>query len=347
MPVVLPYLETTAAGGSEVRAFVQEALETARPPLDEAERLLASQDEAMQLRKAWDEVGGRLLLLGRDLGAWAIDRGARMLVQDLGRGTRQLRAWYEGDDAESDSGDGRGTKGTVGGSAAHAQLLRDAKQRLQARLDSRPPARPRADSGSESGPSKLQALINHLRERQPRKCLIFVQRRVSSKLLAEALQSELEESSWSVDWVCSAGSVGVCVGRGSDKLSEPEVNRRLDSFRGGLRVLVSTAILEEGIDVPECDAVVDFDGATTSRQFQQRGGRARAAKNASYAHLLCTNSTDSNGYDEQGYRNMLGWNEMTVRLLAHAPDRQPPPPRPAAQARAIPGPIPKSKAYHP
>ena len=53
MPVMLPYLESPGKEACEVGAFVLEALEMARPPLDEAERLLASQDEAVALRAAF------------------------------------------------------------------------------------------------------------------------------------------------------------------------------------------------------------------------------------------------------------------------------------------------------
>ena len=56
-------------------------------------------------------------------------------------------------------------------------------------------------------------------------------------------------------------------------------------FRACLRVLVSTSIVEEGIDVPECDAVISFDHAITSRELQQRHGRARAP-NSAYLSML-------------------------------------------------------------
>ena len=50
----------------------------------------------------------------------------------------------------------------------------------------------------------------------------------------------------------------------------------IDSFRGSTRLLVSTSIIEEGIDVPECDCVISFDAAMSNRELQQRSGRARA-----------------------------------------------------------------------
>ena len=90
--------------------------------------------------------------------------------------------------------------------------------------------------------------------------------------------------------------------------------------------------MEEGIDVPECDAVFDFDNATTSRQQQQRAGRARA-KLASYAYLVGAGSDE-----EKQYNNLRGWNAMAKRLLTERDSttgevrRRPSPPTPCAAA---------------
>jgi len=47
-------------------------------------------------------------------------------------------------------------------------------------------------------------------------------------------------------------------------------------FRHGkIQVLISTDVLEEGIDIPNCNLIVRFDPAETFRSYVQARGRAR------------------------------------------------------------------------
>jgi hypothetical protein len=135
-------------------------------------------------------------------------------------------------------------------------------------------------------------------------------------------------------------------GPGSSTYSESQLERVFSAFRADLRLLVSTSILEEGIDVPECDAVVDFDVVTSTRQGQQRKGRARA-QNASYAVL---GSSDTALEKRQQNEHVRLMQEMTVAVIApceQRPDRPDPPDLPSPeQARA--NIEPKSiRTYHP
>ena len=55
-----------------------------------------------------------------------------------------------------------------------------------------------------------------------------------------------------------------------------EQDEIIRKFRGGeIRLLVSTSVLEEGIDVSECDLVIRFGGSVNLIQFIQSRGRAR------------------------------------------------------------------------
>ncbi len=66
----------------------------------------------------------------------------------------------------------------------------------------------------------------------------------------------------------------------------------LQNFRdGAFNVLVSTSVVEEGVDVRKCNLVVKFDGIANYREYVQSKGRARAA-NSSYIVLANTYSAE-------------------------------------------------------
>ena len=92
----------------------------------------------------------------------------------------------------------------------------------------------------------------------------------------------------------------------------------IGAFKRDLRVLVATSIVEEGMDVPECDLVIDFDKAMTSREQQQRSGRARAH--------LATYVTFIPGGDDKLLRQhaqLNAWNVLTREVLnREGPDKR-------------------------
>jgi ERCC4-related helicase len=305
----------------ETACFAYRALCDAKPKLAEATERGLSHTEATEFLEAWDKCVKRAVEVSEPFGAWALDWCARMFEDDLSRGARRL-SWY---DKPMDEEDER--QKFVGGTDAHAYLLSAAQTKLKQQLRTRAKALPEAAVGG-----KLHTLIEYLLTRAPRKCLIFVQQRVSCPLLVDAIKALLGESvgAHRIDWVCRPGRVGVSPsGPGSSTYSEGQLGQALGAFRADLRILVSTSILEEGIDVPECDAVIDFDGATSTRQGQQRKGRARA-KNASYAYLV---ASDKAPELRRNYENVRRMNEMTVERIARRSERPSPQMLSAKEAR--------------
>ena len=324
-PIVLEHAPSPSdwIAASETARFAYHAIVDAKPTLGEATSRGLSTADATDLLDAWDRCLTRALEVSEPFGPWALDWCARMLENDLSRGARRL-SWYDKamDEEERE-------QKSVGGTDAHAALLSEAQAKLKQRLASRPKAPPEAVPGG-----KLDTLLTHLQTHAPRKCLVFVQQRVSCSLLVDAVRALLSErADWSgrIDWVCRPGKVGVSPsGPGSSRYTDGQLQQALSAFRASLRLLVSTSILEEGIDVPECDAVVDFDGAMSTRQGQQRKGRARA-KNASYAYLVSAGSALEL---RERYQNVRLMNEMTVALIALRAERPSPPITTAEQARS-------------
>ncbi len=71
----------------------------------------------------------------------------------------------------------------------------------------------------------------------------------------------------------------------------------LESFRsGGFKILVTSKVLNEGVDVPEASVAIVFSGSGTVREHVQRLGRILRAKEGKQAVLYELISADTNEY---------------------------------------------------
>ncbi|XP_068758712.1 uncharacterized protein [Montipora capricornis] len=71
----------------------------------------------------------------------------------------------------------------------------------------------------------------------------------------------------------------------------------LKNFNSGLtKLLISTSVLEEGLDVPECNLVVRFEGAATLRGFVQTRGRASRRPDSKFV-VICDESEKKEAQD--------------------------------------------------
>ncbi|XP_076046340.1 endoribonuclease Dicer-like isoform X2 [Oratosquilla oratoria] len=108
-------------------------------------------------------------------------------------------------------------------------------------------------------------------------CIIFVEQRCMAKLLYDLLQ-KVKPYENKLDYLNPAYVVGS--NHSLDiKLAQLELKKQtetLDKFRKGkFNVIVSTSVLEEGIDVPVCNVIIRFDPPSNFRSYVQARGRAR------------------------------------------------------------------------
>lgn len=122
-------------------------------------------------------------------------------------------------------------------------------------------------------------------------CIIFVRSRVEVLALSNWIQNvsskfpeyNFIKSDFAVGLAATLASKWACI----TKRKPNTQSRMLDDFRKGhLNTIVTTSVLEEGIDLPVCSTVIRYDEAPTFRVYVQSRGRARQ-KVSSYVSL-CT-----------------------------------------------------------
>lgn len=151
------------------------------------------------------------------------------------------------------------------------QYLADKLQGIQAPQPSEKPAN-RTDVSE-----KFQRLLIELLAPQEKTVvgIIFVKERATAVVLSALLSAlpairELYRIGFMV------GTSNYASRRCIYDLSEEHDLQTLQNFRSGkINLLVATAVLEEGIDVPACNLVVCYDMPATPKGFIQRRGRAR------------------------------------------------------------------------
>ena len=76
-----------------------------------------------------------------------------------------------------------------------------------------------------------------------------------------------------------------------------EQEKLLKEFRKGkCKLLISTSVLEEGLDVPECNLVIRFEGAATLRAMVQTRGRASRRRDSKFV-VICNEKQERDARD--------------------------------------------------
>ncbi|KAM7206299.1 hypothetical protein V8F33_000585 [Rhypophila sp. PSN 637] len=131
---------------------------------------------------------------------------------------------------------------------------------------------------------KMEVLLSILQQdREDPMGIVFVKERATVAVVAHILSIHpLIRGRYRVGSVVGSSTMP---GKRRDflDLSRKEDLLSLERFRlRKFNLLVATSVLEEGIDVPECNLVICFDEITSPKAFIQRRGRARMAKSQLY-----------------------------------------------------------------
>lgn len=276
-----------------------------------------------------------LLMLGQRLRADASDRNARRSVYDAvsvqaralklqhalelaeTQGTPSLRSFLDRLVEEATS---------TAGSKASRDLVREPE--FDACL-----ALARADQSTPPKQLRLVALVRETLALGARRVLIFANYRETADQIVARLTN--------VPDVRAERFVGHARAAGEAGLTKKQQGAVVDRFRSGdINVLVATAVGEEGLDLPQTDAVILHEPVPSAIRFVQRRGRT-GRRSDGRLFVLLTEGTRDMTYHYSALRRERKMNEnlAAVRRLRPLPGATPEPP-PVAKPTPVPTPRP-------
>ena len=140
---------------------------------------------------------------------------------------------------------------------------------------------------------ELQNFIHKVESDETSRGIIFVKMRKTAYKLCERLRQDTE--------ICQRLNPAFLVGhgKGSDGMDwRGEQEEVLKKFRSGeVKLLVSTSVLEEGLDVPVCNQVIRFDSAITLRALVQSRGRASRRPDSRFVVICSDTKEQTDSFD--------------------------------------------------
>ncbi|KAL2153195.1 hypothetical protein VTH82DRAFT_4350 [Thermothelomyces myriococcoides] len=138
--------------------------------------------------------------------------------------------------------------------------------------------------------SKVILLLRILREQfrgasHHRRCIVFVRRRNTASLLADLLQQPEMKIQGLVPGLLVGGGRAE-TSYGNAKVTYHDHVRTIYKFKKGeINCIFATSVAEEGLDIPDCNAIIRFDLNDTVIQYIQSRGRARQ-EGSIYIHMV-------------------------------------------------------------
>lgn len=162
---------------------------------------------------------------------------------------------------------------------------------------------------------KVQALLKFIRktsaQKKDMKGLIFVQRRFTARILCHVIRryfDKPENAHLNVHVDFMTGGNSNAPESIETIISARNNNLVLDKFKSGtINLIIATSVLEEGIDLQECNFVVSFDVPQNFRSYVQSKGRARM-KSSIYAIMIPVNEVEGLN------RKRSEWNQNSTIL---------------------------------
>lgn len=146
--------------------------------------------------------------------------------------------------------------------------------------------------------NQIQKLLIFLKEfseknKEPLKGLVFVERRYTARILCHIIRryaNAYPHLNIHVDFMTGRNSF---MPDSIESLISNRSNKKvLDRFkRGEINLIIATSVLEEGIDLQECNMVLSFDTPKTFRSYVQSKGRARM-QNSQYVIMTPAGKTN-------------------------------------------------------
>ncbi|KAL2159933.1 hypothetical protein VTH06DRAFT_2066 [Thermothelomyces fergusii] len=138
--------------------------------------------------------------------------------------------------------------------------------------------------------SKVVLLLRILREQfrgacHHRRCIVFVKQRNTASLLADLLrQPEMKIPGLVPGLLVGGGRPEASYG--NEKVTYRDQVRTIYKFKKGeINCIFATSVAEEGLDIPDCNAIIRFDLNDTLIQYIQSRGRARQ-EGSVYIHMV-------------------------------------------------------------
>lgn len=156
----------------------------------------------------------------------------------------------------------------------------------------------------------ISLLKSHVKmNRQNLRALIFVTRRHTAKNLYHIIQKCKEvDSNFAITSDFMVGN-NSSVPESIDQILQNKWNRQvIEKFKKNeINVIVSTSVLEEGIDLQMCNLVISYDVPKEFRSYVQSKGRARM-RGSKYL-IMCPEEKFSSLQQK-----LLEWNEIDDKL---------------------------------
>eukprot|EP00210_Caulerpa_lentillifera_P009353 g8917.t1 len=134
--------------------------------------------------------------------------------------------------------------------------------------------------------AKLVEIISCYADREQMHGIVFVRTRLGAEWIASALQQSALQNCFAFRKTVGRGTKNNSDKAAVDGMSQSQLREALEWFQQpGKKILVSTSVCEEGVNVASCELIIRYNVALTSTEYKQSLGRARK-RNARFVNII-------------------------------------------------------------